>query len=160
MRKAASVLVVLFALTLLPFASSAWAQDRDDSAKPKATSKDKDKDKDRDRSPNARITKGPVIEYVGPTDAVIAWSTNAKSSTVLRYGTAPNALDRKAEKPWGGTNHRVKLTGLKPNTTYYFDVESEHALGTGTQAESTKASFRTPAKGVKSEHYPKAGPGF
>ncbi len=160
MRKAASMLILALVCGLAPFAVVARAQDRDDAPKAtKATAKDKDKDKDKDRERRAaaRIVKGPVIEWVGPTDAVISWTTNVPSSTVVRYGTAANALGQKAEKPWGGTNHRVKITGLRPDTTYFFQVESEHAQGTGTQAESNPLSFRTPNKGAKGEHYPKPG---
>ncbi len=164
MRRSVSILAVLLAMSLLPALVVARTQDRDDTkpaAKAKAKDQDKDKDKDRDdRSPKAKIVKGPVIEYVGPDSAVVAWTTNVKASTILRYGTNPGDLNHKAEEPWGGTNHRVHLKELKPNTTYYFDVESQHAQGTGSQAESAKLSFKTPAKNGAREHYPKPGPGF
>ncbi len=170
MRKTVSIFIVMFALSLLPLAGVGHAQDRDDAARAakakqkKATDKDKDKDKDKDRrmgkAAAAKLTKPPVIEYVGPTSAVIAWSTNVNSSTLVRYGTNPNALNEKAERPWGGLTHRLEIKNLKPNTTYYFDVESGHAQGTGSEAESGKMSFHTPPKGAKAEHYPKPGPGF
>jgi hypothetical protein len=65
-----------------------------------------------------RITGGPVMESVGDHSAVIAWSTNAKSSSVLTYGTDRDSLNQKAEAPWGGKPHRVYLKNLQPNTTY------------------------------------------
>ncbi len=177
MRNILSIVVVLLALCLLPLGASAQAPDRDDIAKParpeqvkdkdKDKKNDKDNDKDKDKNndkarqhPAAKIVKGPVIESVGPTSAVVAWSTNVNSSTVLRYGTTPGALNERAQRPWGGLTHRVELKNLKPNTTYYFDVESEHAQGTGTEAESGRESFHTPPKGGKAEHNPKPGPGF
>ncbi|MFB3915660.1 MAG: fibronectin type III domain-containing protein [Terriglobales bacterium] len=98
---------------------------------------------------NAQITKGPTIEAATDTSAIIAWSTNVNSSTVVRYGTDPNNLDQTAQVPWGGLTHRVTLEQLQPDTTYYFKVESGQAQGTGTSASSEVSSFRTKAAGEK-----------
>jgi len=91
-----------------------------------------------------KLTHGPVVESVKPTTATIAWSTNDNSSTILKYGTTPQALNQTAEAPWGGLTHRVYLRSLKPGTTYYYRVESTQAQGTGTQAVSGVTQFSTP----------------
>src|SRR5215467_13331800 len=62
----------------------------------------------------AKITNGPVVEYVNETTAVIAWSTNVSAGTVLHFGTDPNHLDQMASMPWGGLTHRVHLKDLTP----------------------------------------------
>jgi len=90
-----------------------------------------------------RFTNGPVLERVGNNDAVIAWSTNARSSSLLRYGTDANNLDQTATSPWGQETHRVHVRNLKPNTTYYFTVESAQAEGTGMSDKSNVAPFTT-----------------
>lgn len=103
--------------------------------------------------PNVRITKGPIIEYASADKAVIAWSTNVPSSTVLRYGTDPNKLNETAQAPYGGDTHRVHLNNLKRDTNYFFTFESEHGLGTGTEAESNQVfGFRTPATNAQAIH--------
>jgi len=92
------------------------------------------------------ITQGPVIEYISDNQAVIAWSTNQKASSIVRYGTDPNNLTQTAQAPWGagGENtHRVTIKNLQPNTQYWFAIESAQAAGTGTQAQSNKFPFRT-----------------
>jgi len=98
-----------------------------------------------------RITNGPVIERLDQNSATIAWSTNTRSSSIVRYGTDPNNLTQTAEAAWGqgGMNnaHRVHLNNLQPNTTYYFRVESTQAQGTGTQAKADTGQFSTPAPG-------------
>ena len=104
-------------------------------------------------SAGLQITKGPVLEMVGDTSAVIAWSTNVPGSTVLKYGTDPNNLSQTAEAPWGNTTHRVTLKSLQPNTTYYFQVESAQGQGTGTGALSKQDSFQTVASGAPPKHY-------
>lgn len=91
-----------------------------------------------------KLTHGPVVESVKPTTATIAWSTNDNSSTILKYGTNPQALNQTAEAPWGGLTHRVYVRGLNPGTTYYYRVESTQAQGTGTQAVSGVEQFSTP----------------
>jgi len=90
-----------------------------------------------------KIVKGPVVEHTGTYTAVIAWSTNASSATILRYGTNPNHLDQTAEMPWGGLTHRVDLKNLRPGTTYYFQADSSQAKGSGSSAVSAVGKFTT-----------------
>ncbi len=95
-----------------------------------------------DQPENVRITQGPAVEYVDAIRAIIAWSTNVNAGTVVHYGTTRDRLDRKAEMPWGGLTHRVTLTGLQPDTQYYFLVESSQGQDTGSEA-SQAGKFRT-----------------
>jgi hypothetical protein len=95
------------------------------------------------QSQNIQITQGPKIESVTDKMAVIAWSTNVPGSTVVKFGTDQNNLNRMAEAPWGGLTHRVTLRRLQPGTTYYFHVESGQAQGTGTNVLSQVQSFTT-----------------
>lgn len=96
-----------------------------------------------------RIINGPVIEYVTPDRAIVAWSTNARASTTVRYGTDANNLNQTATAPWGQATHRVTINNLKPDTKYYFVVESSQAEGTGTMAKSNPAEFSTVAQGAQ-----------
>jgi hypothetical protein len=108
--------------------------------------------KDEEPDQAIRITKGPVIEFVSDHSAVIAWSTNVNSATVLHYGTSDHKLTERAESNYRGRTHRVHLLDLRPNTTYYFQVESPHAQGTGN-TEDRVESFHTPPKGQKVQRY-------
>ncbi len=100
------------------------------------------------------ITNGPVIEYVGPRTAEIAWTTSTGGSSVVRYGTNPNALSQTAQEPYTlghGTQHathRVKIENLQPGTTYYFMVDSAQGQGSGTEAKSPVQSFTTKGEGA------------
>jgi len=100
-----------------------------------------------------RITNGPVVKKTTDTVAEIAWSTDAPGSSIVKYGTSPNALNQTAEAPWGGTkeangdyNHTVWVKNLRPNTSYYFVVETTQGAGTGTQTQSQPKEFHTVAK--------------
>jgi phosphodiesterase/alkaline phosphatase D-like protein len=97
-----------------------------------------------------RITNGPVMKDTTRNSAEVAWSTDAPGSSVVKYGTSPNALNETAEEPWGGKresngdyNHTVWIKNLKPDTTYYYKVETGQGLGTGTEADSRTGQFRT-----------------
>jgi phosphodiesterase/alkaline phosphatase D-like protein len=94
-----------------------------------------------------KIVDGPVFEYLDATSVQIAWTTSAQSSTLIRYGTDPNNLRKTLQAPWGQETHRVEITGLEPNTTYYFVVESAQARDSGTMAKSAEGSFRTEYQG-------------
>lgn len=96
-----------------------------------------------------RIINGPVIEYLTADSAVIAWSTNARASSVVRYGSDPNNLNQTATAPWGQETHRVTIKNLKPGTAYSFLVESSQAENTGTMAKSNPSTFNTTAQGAQ-----------
>src|SRR5436305_6402573 len=86
-----------------------------------------------------KITNGPKVEGVGPTWAVIAWTTNTGGSTIVHYGTDPNNVCEMAKAPYADNektkaqNHRVHIKNLTPNTKYDFVADSSQGEGTGTE---------------------------
>ena len=64
--------------------------------------------------------------------------------------------DRVVEPPWGanGHTHRVELRNLRPNTTYYFRVETGQTRGGNGAAVDTQGviSFRTQPEGAPPIH--------
>ena len=101
-----------------------------------------------------RITNGPVIEEANSNAAVIAWSTDVPSNSQVWYGTEKNNLTHSAEAPDSGSKtHRVRIVNLKPNSTYYFQVQSSQRLGNRGEAESAGVrSFKTTAPGAHPVH--------
>lgn len=98
-----------------------------------------------------KIIDGPRVEGVGANWAVVAWTTNTGGSSVVHYGAKQNSLNEMAEAPYADNektssqNHRVRLTNLKPGTTYYFMVDSGQGEGTGTESKSSVGQFTTKA---------------
>jgi len=96
-----------------------------------------------------RITDGPRVEGVGDSWAHVAWTTNWGGSSIVRYGTSPNRLDQTSEAPYANdpnrehSVHRVSIKDLRPNTTYYFMVDSGQGEGSGTEIRSNVATFTT-----------------
>lgn len=94
----------------------------------------------------------PVISSLAATSittsaATIKWNTNENADTTVWYGTV-NPIDissttsaTKVTNPNLGTTHEISLSGLLPNTTYYYIVASKDA--SGNQATGSQASFVT-----------------
>ena len=97
------------------------------------------------------INFGPNLEKLDSNSAVVYWKTKVPGSAVARFGTDLSNMDQQAKAPWGGNEHRVTLTGLQPNTTYYFQVKSGEAEGSGTSSYSMKYKFTTPAAGAAAQ---------
>ncbi len=100
---------------------------------------------------------GPEVEtepvlLVTKTTAKLTGTVNPKGVAVtscqFEYGTSPGSLSSTAEcspKPGAGTTPvavSAEVTGLKADTTYYFEVVATSEEGTGDGAE---ASFKTVA---------------
>ena len=99
------------------------------------------------QSNRIKITHGPVVEHAGPNNAIIAWSTNASSATVVHYGTDPNHLAQTAEMPWGALTHRVTLKSLQPGTTYYYQAESSQGATSPVERFTTEGEGPQARKG-------------
>jgi serine/threonine protein kinase len=73
--------------------------------------------------------QGISTSNITDTGAVITWSTDKPATSQVKYGLT---ADLGSTTPVGQepvTSHSVKLTGLQPNTTYYFRAISEAADG-------------------------------
>jgi phosphodiesterase/alkaline phosphatase D-like protein len=103
-----------------------------------------------------QITKGPVVEHSDANSAVLAWSTNVAASAVVKYGTDQNNLTQSTQAPWGGLTHRVTIKNLEPGKTYYYQIQSAQAEGTGTAALGPVGTFTTRAAGSTSNTTPES----
>jgi phosphodiesterase/alkaline phosphatase D-like protein len=73
----------------------------------------------------------------------------------VHYGTDPKNLSQTAKSPLrlnqghAETVFRVRMTGLKPQTTYYYKVTSTESNGKRDGVMSTVNRFTTPAPGKR-----------
>ena len=95
----------------------------------------------------------PVISGVlsSPTaggTATISWTTSEAADSRVSYGTSAGALTLVQADPAPVTAHSITLSGLAPNTTYFYRVRSADAAGNVANSPGTldpPASFVTPA---------------
>lgn len=87
------------------------------------------------------VWRGPYLQLATPDSTRIRWRSAPASDAVVWYGPAPGQLTASALDPGVGTEHEVELTGLAPDTTYYYAVGSSDGPIVGGDIEHV---FRTP----------------
>jgi Purple acid Phosphatase, N-terminal domain len=121
---------------------------------------------------SVEIVQGPALELAHDDLAVIRWTTSNPGGTddhfaVIHYGTDPTKLIQTAKSPvrlnrdHPQTIFRVRVDGLKPQTTYYYTVTSMGSDGASDGEESPVKQFTTPGPGERalfSEQPGKQGP--
>ena len=97
-------------------------------------------------------TTGPVISNiaaaVNPDGTVtITWDTDEASDSSVDFGTDSNILNLNSTDGALVTAHSITLTGLTPNTTYYFRVTSADASANPSTSPTAPATldFTTPS---------------
>ena len=111
------------------------------------------------------ITKEPALEGAREDFAIIRWTTKNPGGTdvhygIVQYGTDPNDLSQTAKsqirlnRGHPETIFRVRMSGLKPRTTYYYKVTSTESTGKSDGVESPVKQFTTPAPGERIVAYP------
>src|SRR5690606_12631887 len=97
----------------------------------------------------AAITKGPWVQRVTPTSAVVRFELDAPAPATVKLGPE-NAVVRDGgaqvfESPEARTLHSVTLTGLEPATRYAYAVNTASgrrlAAVTTAPAEDSNATF-------------------
>jgi hypothetical protein len=106
-------------------------------------------------APRMRIIEGPKIELAKENLTIISWTTDNPGGSpvhygVVHYGTDPHNLIETAKSPirlnpdHPSTVFRVRLDDLKPQTTYYYTVDSTQANGKRDRVKSSVNYFTTP----------------
>jgi hypothetical protein len=101
------------------------------------------------------ITNGPTLESVKDNTAIIRWTSNNPGGSdehfgVVHYGTGPQHLSEMAKshirlnQGHAETVFRVRMDGLKPQTTYYYTVDSEQGNGKSDGVKSAINRFTNP----------------
>ena len=112
------------------------------------------------------IIKGPEVELSFEHLTIIRWTSNNPGGTdvhygVVHYGTDPKDLSQTAKSP-RRLNHgqrttmfRVRMDDLKPQTTYYYRVDSEESNGKSDGVKSPVKKFTTAGPGERIVSIPK-----
>jgi hypothetical protein len=83
---------------------------------------------------NSPIEKGPWVTWFNDprTEITISWETTSQGVGKVEYGVSANSLTQ-FELGENGSIHHINLTGLIPNTQYYYKVfVGSNEFGSGT----------------------------
>src|SRR3990172_3617815 len=75
------------------------------------------------------VISGVYASNVTQTSAVVNWTTNEASTSLVEYGTTTSYGFSTTLDPTAETAHSVTLTGLSPSTVYNYRVKSTDASG-------------------------------
>ncbi len=117
------------------------------------------------RAEHVEIIKGPALEISHDDLAIVRWTTTNPGGdddhySVIHYGIDPNDLNQTAKdhirlnRSHPETVFRVRMDGLKPQTTYYYKVTSMGGDGQSDGVESSVNHFTTAAPGQVTSVFP------
>lgn len=73
---------------------------------------------------DAALTRGPYLQTATSTSLIVRWRTDTPENSRVEWGTTVGAPDASQDDPAATTEHEVTITGLSPNTVYYYRVGS------------------------------------
>ena len=93
------------------------------------------------------LTRGPYLQKASPIQMTIRWRNSLQNIGRVKYGIAEGNLDQTVDEiiapapgPLSGFDHSITLTGLSPNTTYFYSIGSADDI----LASGTDYTFTTP----------------
>lgn len=93
------------------------------------------------------VTRGPYLNIGMPTGVTVRWRTDIATDSRVSFGTAPGILTAIADDGAVTTEHVVEVSGLSPDTKYFYSIGTTTAVLAGNDLSHY---FRTsPAPGTK-----------
>ncbi|HSR39312.1 MAG TPA: metallophosphoesterase [Phnomibacter sp.] len=84
-------------------------------------------------APAATITRGPYLQMVNQTAATLRWRTDIATNSRIELGTSHGTYTLSASDAAVTTEHIVRISGLQPETKYYYRFgSSTQMLQAGT----------------------------
>lgn len=92
------------------------------------------------------LTRGPYLQIGTPGGVTVRWRSGAATNSRVRYGSSPAALANVVDDAALVTEHEMALTGLAPDTRYYYSVGSSTDVLAG--GDSTFTFVTAPVPGT------------
>src|ERR1700748_1385713 len=108
---------IIFSLLISLLFITASAQN--DTAK---TSGKEKKDKDDPMVVLPVLVRGPYLQKATSKTILIRWRTDALSRSRVYFGMSATSLDRQITDSALLTEHKILLTGLQPDTRYFYSI--------------------------------------
>ncbi len=89
---------------------------------------------------SVNITRGPYLQKASASNITVRYRTASATQTIIKYGTNINNLNQTYSNTSPKTEHIAEISGLSPNTTYYYRLENSAAV---LLPEATDIYFKT-----------------
>ena len=76
----------------------------------------------------SEVTRGPYLLMNNSSAVTLRWRTNSPSDSVVSIGAAPGALTTSTTVAIVTTEHEVRVTGLLPDSKYFYSVGTTSAV--------------------------------
>jgi hypothetical protein len=81
------------------------------------------------------IVRGPYLQSGTSTSAIVKWRTNNATDSKVNYGTSVGSLPLSVSDGTLTTEHELTLTGLTPNTKYFFNIANASVVYLPAESE-------------------------
>lgn len=81
------------------------------------------------------LSRGPYLLMNSASAVTVRWRTATPSDSTVRFGTVQGALTGTATDATVTTEHEVRVTGLQPDTKYFYSAGSTAAALAGDDAD-------------------------
>ena len=89
----------------------------------------------------ATVTRGPYLQLGTPNSIVVRWRTDVPTDSQVQYGAAPGNLGFQANSSVVTNEHEITLSGLAPDTQYYYSVGTTTTILAGNNADHFFITF-------------------
>ncbi len=81
--------------------------------------------------PTITLERGPYIQMLTQTSAMVKWRTNIPVASKVNYGNSPGSLTDSVYSATSETEHEITINGLTAGTTYFYDFGSSDTVFAG-----------------------------
>ncbi len=92
------------------------------------------------------LTRGPYLQIGTPGSIILRWRSAAASNSKVSYGLSPGSLTSNVNNASSVTDHQVQLSGLAPNTKYFYSIGSSTQI---LQGDTSNYFITAPVAGTE-----------
>lgn len=81
------------------------------------------------------LVRGPYLNSGTPTSMIVQWQTSQAEIGIVKFGIDSNNLSIVRSETAATVNHQINLSGLQPNTYYFYSIGSGNTFYTPESAE-------------------------
>ena len=90
------------------------------------------------------IRRGPYLQMATSTSMTLKWETRSSTDSKVWYGNNPSNLSQTVSSSTNTKTHELQISGLNPNTTYYYAVGDNNGVMAGSDVNHFFKTAPTP----------------